>query len=245
MTNTSRIFLLLIAVAITVLSGCASMSKNECMVADWRGIGFEDGSAGRSPANIGERRQACAKHGIAINTAQYENGYNDGILTFCSFNRGHNAATSGYSPMQVCPSHAEYHSGFSEGLSKFCTYNSGYDYGLAGRSYRRTCAATVEATFLNGYDAGREIFSLKNQLYDLEEQLQSVLAARESNEHQQDSLKQQLILDRELSSEDRAHILLDIDALRDQDDDLKEQKRLLQDEIFAAQVRLEEMGIEI
>lgn len=221
------------------------MSKNECLAANWQAIGFEDGAAGRSTASIGERRQACGKHGISIDLAAYDAGYNDGIRTFCSYGRGHESAIGGYSPLNVCPTNTDYHSGYQQGLEKFCTRDSGYDFGLAGGNYRRTCSPVKEVVFMQGFAEGREIFDLRNTLYNLEDELQNIVAAREHNKQDQESLKKELVLNSELTSEDRAQILLDIDALRDEDDELKYQKGELQGQILDVQYQLSERGIEL
>jgi len=221
------------------------MSKDECLLADWQTIGFEDGAAGRSPANIGERRRACAKHGVAPDMTEYEAGYQSGIKTYCSFGRGHDSAIGGYSPMQVCPAQTDYHTGFQQGLDKFCTYDSGYQYGLEGGNYRRTCPSAKEAGFLNGYDIGREIYGLQNALYNLQGELQNVNAARDSNRHQQDAIKQKIIVDQSLTPEQRTQLLLDIDHLRDDDDELEERKDALLVEITELEAQLSKKGIDI
>lgn len=46
-----------------LLSGCASMDKEECATADWYTVGLEDGAKGRGSsgwASIGERAQSTA-----------------------------------------------------------------------------------------------------------------------------------------------------------------------------------------
>ena len=49
----SGTFLVLLA----LLQGCATLDKDECMLADWRLIGYEDGVAGKSAAAVGEYRK--------------------------------------------------------------------------------------------------------------------------------------------------------------------------------------------
>lgn len=235
-------YLLVIA---TTLAGCASMSKDECLVADWQSLGYEDGASGRNASYIGERRKACAKHGVAPNQMAYDTGYSRGILIYCNFDRGRQGALNGFVPYEICPSHSEYRKGFADGLKSFCTYQSGYDYGLAGGSYQRTCPAKLEDGFLQGYDAGSHIYSLQNQLADLQAHLQALEASREDNKQFQQELKQQLILDGDLNSEDRAHILLDIDRLRDESDDLKKQKKEVLMQIRDVQNQLRDMGVEV
>jgi hypothetical protein len=63
-----------------LVSGCASMDEDECRVADWRAIGYEDGVRGVAASHIGERREACAEHGIAPDFAAYRQGRDEGLL---------------------------------------------------------------------------------------------------------------------------------------------------------------------
>lgn len=52
---------LLIVAILSGLSACASMSKDECLNANWKTIGYEDGSLGRPETTIQAHRKACAK----------------------------------------------------------------------------------------------------------------------------------------------------------------------------------------
>lgn len=89
-----RLPLMLVAIsAILLLSGCASMSENQCRVADWRQVGFVDGSRGQPAAYIDEHAKSCAKIGIRPDLDMYLRGRADGLLNFCQpengFRQGH------------------------------------------------------------------------------------------------------------------------------------------------------------
>lgn len=239
-----RTGLVFLALILLVATGCASMSKDECLLADWQSIGYEDGAAGRNASYLGEHRRACAKHGVVPNSAAYSAGHRDGLRTYCNYSRGHDDAIGGYSPLQVCPTATDYHAGFQEGLGKFCTYESGYEFGLAGGNYNRTCSSAREPNFLDGYESGSQIFALQSELSGLEYELEEVIAQRENNDRSQDKLKQQIILGEDLTHQDRAQILLDIDELRDIDDDLEEQEKVLEIQIAKLRTQLQGMGIE-
>ena len=43
-----------VSLSLLLLGGCATMSEQECLVSDWRAIGYEDGVQGRSEAVIGK-----------------------------------------------------------------------------------------------------------------------------------------------------------------------------------------------
>jgi hypothetical protein len=57
--------------AIAALSGCASMSSEECVNSDWVAVGYEDGSRGYTTDRFGSRRKACAKHGVTADFQAY------------------------------------------------------------------------------------------------------------------------------------------------------------------------------
>ena len=90
------------------LSGCATMNQQECMVSDWRTVGFEDGSLGRPPETIGNYRQACAKHGVSPDLESYRSGHAEGIQNFCQPVKGFNYGRSGATYRGVCPAELEY-----------------------------------------------------------------------------------------------------------------------------------------
>jgi hypothetical protein len=88
--------------AIAVLSGCASMSSEECANSDWVAIGYEDGSRGYTTDKFGSRRKACAKHGVTADFKAYQEGREEGLVEFCQPSRGYNLGVSGGSYYGVC-----------------------------------------------------------------------------------------------------------------------------------------------
>jgi hypothetical protein len=76
---------LLIISAFALLAGCASgMTKSECLVADWRAIGYEDGAAGREVGAVTPRRSACAKKAqVGVDMDAYLEGRAAGLAEFC------------------------------------------------------------------------------------------------------------------------------------------------------------------
>lgn len=98
---------LLAALAALVLSGCASMSAEECMTADWRTIGFEDGAKGLPAASIARHRKACAKAGVTADQRAYEAGRQDGLVEFCRPTQGYEYGRRGGHYQGVCPADLE------------------------------------------------------------------------------------------------------------------------------------------
>ena len=94
------------------LSGCSSMSANECLATDWRTVGYEDGVAGYSGNRVGQYRKACAKHGITADLAEYQAGRELGLQEFCKPLNGFRTGARGNGYNGVCP--AELDGAFTE-----------------------------------------------------------------------------------------------------------------------------------
>lgn len=99
-----------------VLSGCATLGKNECLYADWRTIGYEDGARGFPASRIGNHRKACTKHGIAPDFELYEQGRLQGLQEYCTLQQGYGLAISGKIYSNVCPDYLEHD--FLEGYNQ-------------------------------------------------------------------------------------------------------------------------------
>lgn len=100
--------LILIVAGALVLQGCASgMSKDECLVADWYAIGYEDGSRGAPASTIGKHRKSCAEHGVAPNMQAYQQGRDKGLTLFCQPSKAFNLGARGYGYSGVCPREIE------------------------------------------------------------------------------------------------------------------------------------------
>ncbi|MDX1517679.1 MAG: DUF2799 domain-containing protein [Woeseiaceae bacterium] len=91
-----------LALVILGLSGCASMSSEECAVSDWAAIGYEDGSRGYTMDRFATHRKACAKHGYTADFGAYQTGRKEGLVEFCQPSRGYNLGVSGSRYNGVC-----------------------------------------------------------------------------------------------------------------------------------------------
>ncbi|MDG2375070.1 MAG: DUF2799 domain-containing protein [Woeseiaceae bacterium] len=94
-------------VSLLGLSGCATMSADECAMGDWHMIGYEDGSMGYTADRLGKHRRACAKHGVTPDLVAYQEGRRDGLRHFCQPSRGFNLGASGGQYNGVCPGDME------------------------------------------------------------------------------------------------------------------------------------------
>lgn len=96
-----------LALLVLAMSGCASMSADECVASDWYTIGFEDGSRGYTAARLGDHRKACAKHGVAPDFTAYRAGHDEGLRDFCKPSRGFRLGSGGGNYSGVCSAELE------------------------------------------------------------------------------------------------------------------------------------------
>lgn len=90
------------ALAMLVMSGCASMSSEECMVTDWSAVGYEDGARGYTTDRFAKHRKACAKHGIGADFSAWQQGRERGLVEYCQPGRGFNVGVNGGRYYGVC-----------------------------------------------------------------------------------------------------------------------------------------------
>ncbi len=73
--------------------------------------------------------------------------------------------------------------GWEFGLTAFCSAPQGFRFGRDGGRYEPICPSALEASFLSGYDIGREIYvlgdrteSLRGEIHGLDANLKAVVA---------------------------------------------------------------------
>lgn len=99
-----RMLLRVLPLLVVATASCATLSKDECLTADWRTFGVEDGAKGQGVARIGKYRESCAKHGVTPDLEEYRAGHEIGARSFCTPSNGYakgRAGTGGYE--SFCP----------------------------------------------------------------------------------------------------------------------------------------------
>jgi ribosome modulation factor len=90
-----------------LLQGCATLDRDECKLADWRLIGYQDGVAGKSAARVGEYREDCAKHAVVPDLDAYRAGREEGLQQYCTASNGYRLGNAGRGFAAVCPTALE------------------------------------------------------------------------------------------------------------------------------------------
>jgi hypothetical protein len=104
MRTISKIILIL---TFTQLTACAVMSKQECLSADWRQVGYAVGVNGNIDISdqFNRREQTCIKHGTSATWKKFQQGHTDGIVQYCQLSNALELGANGDSRAidnQVC-----------------------------------------------------------------------------------------------------------------------------------------------
>lgn len=169
--------LALICCALT-LSACATMNKDECLVADWQAVGYQQGLKGQNAGSFEKYQKSCAKHQISADFSAFKQGHAQGINDYCTFEQGLTLGKNGHQSNNLCtykkfPDFAE---GYDSGISQYCNYANGYDLGAQSKNIPSVCPtkhypdfASGHANGLQKYKLGQTINALQDDLDDLSE----------------------------------------------------------------------------
>ena len=157
------LYLLLILLTLSLISACASMSKKECLTADWHAIGHSDGARGVHYTNLAKHRDACGKYEVIPDQAAYHAGWQQGIGNYCTADNGYRAGTAGQPYRNICPQQveADFRSGWKQGVRQYCTAGNGLRQGLSGKQYHGVCPAELEPLFHDYYRLGRDVHAAR------------------------------------------------------------------------------------
>src|SRR3954468_8807040 len=93
--NGSLIKLLAALALVGSLSGCASLSKSECLSADWEDIGIRDGANGQPEEYLIQHAKACAKVNVIPDRGAWQHGRERGLARYCVPQRAYSAGEYG------------------------------------------------------------------------------------------------------------------------------------------------------
>ncbi len=108
---------MMLLVIVTTLLSCSTMTKNECLNANWYEIGFSDGSSGYTTDFFNERSEDCAKYGVMANSQVYMQARKEGLKNYCTQANGYEQGYNGRTYRGVCQGNSaqQFLSGYREG----------------------------------------------------------------------------------------------------------------------------------
>lgn len=92
---------LLVGISIA-LTGCATLSRDECKSGDWHKIGVQDGSDGRTEDRFKKHGKACELDRSEVSKAAYMAGREKGLAIYCTRVRGYREGALGQKYLGVC-----------------------------------------------------------------------------------------------------------------------------------------------
>lgn len=92
-----------VGIILLILTGCATMTAEQCVAADWQAIGYQDAMEGRASGHLGHHIEACSDHGIVANETAYTTGHAEGARAFCTPANGFRLGRSGGANNNICP----------------------------------------------------------------------------------------------------------------------------------------------
>jgi len=85
------------------LTGCATLSQQDCQRGNWFGVGLQDGRTGAANDRLHDHQKACSEYGIALNDTQYLAGREQGLKEYCRIENAFKEGLDGHDYHHVCP----------------------------------------------------------------------------------------------------------------------------------------------
>lgn len=146
------------ALLLCSLGGCASLSKSECLNANWEDIGVRDGANGQPEEYLIQHSTACAKVNVVPDRGAWLHGREQGLERYCQPHRMYAIG--------------EYGGGFDIGICR------NFDQDRLADAYEKGREVNRRAGILNGIDSELRDIRTKLEKKDLEQKERERLAYR-------------------------------------------------------------------
>lgn len=119
-----------------------------------------------------------------------------------------------------------YQAGRDQGLVEYCQPGRGFSVGESGGGYNGVCSADLEQGFVEGYNVGRQLYSLRSSVNNASSRINYKEVALDNIEKEIRS-KEALVIAPETTTQDRILFLADIKTLSEKTGELEKEIRLL------------------
>jgi len=138
----------------------------------------------------------------------------------------------------VTPDFAAYQSGREQGLKEYCQPGRGFDVGSSGGRYSGVCSVELEADFLDAYNAGHHLYSLRTNVNRATSRINS--KERELERIGDEMRKKEAsLISKEATTEERVILLADLKDLSERTGQLEAEIKDLYQQRARYQVELE------
>ncbi len=151
-------------------------------------------------------------------------GYEDGARGYTSDRFSHYR--------KACAKHgvgADFHAyrqGRGQGLVEFCQPGRGFNYGVNGGRYQGVCSADLEPEFVDAYNAGYKLYSLRAAVASANAAVKAKQALRKQTEERIAAIGADLI-SQDTTTEQRVELLAELKQLSERKGELDTQIELL------------------
>ncbi|SIR42285.1 Protein of unknown function [Shewanella morhuae] len=95
---------ILLAFSVLCMTQCSSLSIEECANNDWFSLGLADGNRGANAGQLNQYQKDCSEFNLSVDTAQWKQGYLQGLTNYCQPENGYRIGLAGQSYYGVCSS---------------------------------------------------------------------------------------------------------------------------------------------
>ena len=151
---------------------------------------------------------------------------------------------------QACAKHGitadfgAYQSGRDEGLVEYCQPGRGFDVGVSGGRYYGVCNVNLEQDFLDAYNAGYHLYTLRSNVNRASSSISSKERELERIEDEI-RLKEAALINEETPTEERILLLADLKELSERTGELEEEIRVLYEERAYHQAELDNYRVTV
>ncbi|MDH5499990.1 MAG: DUF2799 domain-containing protein [Gammaproteobacteria bacterium] len=131
-----------------------------------------------------------------------------------------------------------YQTGREQGLVEYCQPGRGFSVGVNGGGYNGVCSANLEGDFLDAYNAGHHLYTLRSNV-------NRATSSINSKEYELDRIEESIALNAlamvssETTNEERVLLLVDLKNMSERTGQLQAEIRELQDYRARSQVELD------
>ena len=164
-------------------------------------------------------------------------GYEDGVNGFAGdrIGRYRNAC----SEHGVTPNLGEYQSGRDQGLQEFCKPVNGFRVGARGGAYGGVCPADLDESFVDAYQSGRQLYTLRSRVSSTHGEIYSMRAELDQIDRDLVTIGARMV-DPTVTNEQRAQLLVDTKHRAERKGEIKTRIPQLESELAFYQRELDD-----
>ena len=100
-----------------IVSGCSSISQEECQEGNWYSLGLRDGSSGKRALKDNVYQKSCSEYNVKVDREKYAKGFRIGLKKYCTYENGKVLGEEGSQKHKLCTkvSHS-FTKGYADGL---------------------------------------------------------------------------------------------------------------------------------